>query len=68
MDKQIARLTPHQKLAIQQLASNNYSYGIPTVTLRSLVRRGLIKQTGDWYYCLTKKGVLEYYRQRQPRP
>ncbi len=62
MDRQIIKLTPHQKLAIQQLANNNYSFGIGAVTLRSLLRRGLIKQTGDWYYCLTEKGVSTYYQ------
>ncbi len=53
-------LTYNQKLAIQRLASNSYSFAIPTITLNSLARRGLIEQVGDFYYYLTDKGILEY--------
>ena len=54
------QLTPDQKLAIQQLGSNNFTGSIANITLNSLERRGLIKRIGDYYHQLTETGERVY--------
>lgn len=51
------RLTDNQLDALKQIAIKQYAANTLTRTLDSLLQRGLIEQTGDWYYMLTDAGV-----------
>jgi hypothetical protein len=59
------RLSYNQMTALQRLASNNYSYNIPTATLSLLVRRGLVEQTGDNYHTITEDGIAWLFEREE---